>query len=46
MTRGIELPIAKKASINGFLNEIFENIPEEKIKNFLEKSIKEQINGI
>ncbi len=45
MTRGIELPIAKKLLINGFLNEIFENIPEEKIKNFLEKSIKEQINA-
>ena len=45
MTRGIELPSAKKLLINGFLNEIFENIPEEKIKNFLEKSIKEQINA-
>ncbi len=46
MTRGIELSVAKKLLINGFLNEIFENISEEKIKNFLEKSVKEQIDGI
>ena len=46
MTRGIELPIAKKLLINGFLNEIFENISEEKLKTFLEKSIKEQVDGI
>ena len=46
MTRGIELPSAKKLLINGFLNEIFENIPEEKLKTFLEKSIKEQVDGI
>ena len=46
MTRGIELPAAKKLLINGFLNEIFENIPEEKLKFFLEKSIKEQVDGI
>ena len=32
MTRGIELPVAKKLLINGFLNEIFENIPEKKLK--------------
>ncbi len=46
MTRGIALPIAKKLLINGFLNEIFENIPEEKLKTFLEKSIMEQVDGI
>ena len=46
MTRGIELPSAKKLLINGFLNEIFENISEEKLKTFLEKSIKEQVDGI
>ena len=45
-TRGIELPKAKKLLINGFLNEIFENISDQKIKKFLEKSIEEQINGI
>ena len=46
MTRGIELSNAKKLLINGYLNEIFENVPEEKIKIFLEKCIKEQIDGI
>ena len=46
MTRGLELSVAKKLLINGFLNEIFENISEEKIKSFLEKSVKEQIDGI
>ena len=46
MTRGIELSIAKKLLINGFLNEIFENIPEEEVKKFLEKSIKDQIDEI
>ena len=46
MTRGIELTMAKKLLINGFINEIFENIPEEKLKKFLEKNIKEQVNGI
>ena len=46
MTRGIERTVAKKLLINGFLNEIFENIPEKKIKIFLEKSVEEQINGI
>ena len=46
MTRGIDLQNAKKLLINGFLNEIFENVAEEKIKTFLEKCIKEQIDGI
>ena len=46
MTRGIKLSIAKKLLINGFLNEIFENIQEEKLKHFLEKSIIEQVDGI
>ena len=46
MTRGIELRAAKKLLIKGFLNEIFENIPEEKIRTFLEKSIAVQIDEI
>ncbi len=46
MTRGIELRAAKKLLIKGFLNEIFENIPEEKIRTFLEKNIAEQIDEI
>tara|TARA_B100000941_G_C28504508_1_gene556414 strand:+ start:281 stop:1522 length:1242 start_codon:yes stop_codon:yes gene_type:complete len=45
MTRGIELSNAKKLLINGFLSEIFENIPEQDIKTFLEKTIEDQING-
>ena len=46
MTRGIELREAKKLLIKGFLNEIFDNIPEEKIRTFLEKSIAAQIDEI
>ena len=46
MTRGIQFTEAKKLLINGFLNEIFENMSEQKIKTFLEKSIEGQINGI
>ena len=46
MTRGIEFDEAKKLLIKGFLNEIFENVVEKKIKLFLEKSIEEQINGV
>ena len=46
MTRGIKLSVAKKLLINGFLSEIFENISEGKIKNFLQKSIEGHIDGI
>ena len=46
MTRGIELSKAKKLLINGFLNEIFENIPDKNLKNFSEKSMEKQIDGI
>ena len=46
MTRGMKLSVAKKLLINGFLSEIFENISEEKIKNFLLKSIEGHIDGI
>ena len=46
MTRGIELSKAKKLLINGFLNEIFENISKKNIKTFLEKTLEEQIDGI
>jgi len=46
MTRGIEFSKAKKLLINGFLNEIFENISENQIKGFLESTIESQINGI
>ena len=46
MTRGIERSKAKKLLINGFLNEIFENIPEQDLKVFLKKIVEDQINGI
>ena len=46
MTRGMKLSVAKKLLINGFLSEIFENISEEKIKNFLLKSMESHIDGI
>tara|TARA_B100001057_G_C22793980_1_gene928824 strand:+ start:318 stop:1559 length:1242 start_codon:yes stop_codon:yes gene_type:complete len=46
MTRGIKLSMAKKLLINGFLNEIFENIPEKNIKTFLENNIERQIERI
>ena len=38
MTRGIDLNQARKLLINGFLNEIFENIPEQNLKILLKKS--------
>ena len=46
ITSGIKLSAAKKLLIKGFLSEIFDNIPEEKIRIFLEKSIAEQIDEI
>ena len=46
MTRGIKKKAARKLLINGFLNEILENISEEKIKSFLESRIGEQIDAI
>ncbi len=46
MTRGIELRAANKLLIKGFLNEIFDNIPEEKIRTFLEKTIAGQIDEV
>ena len=46
MTRGIDQEKAKKLLINGFLNEIFENVSDKNLKVFLEKNIEEQTNGI
>ena len=46
MTRGIKFSKAKKLLINGFLNEIFENDSDQKIKTFLEKVLEDQIDGI
>jgi len=45
MTRGISKKEAVKLLINGFLNEILENITTSEIKIFLEKILERQING-
>ena len=45
MTRGIPKKEAEKILINGFLNEILENLADSEIKNFLEKMLERQING-
>ena len=45
MTRGIAKEEAVKLLINGFLNEILENITTSKVKIFLEKILERQING-
>ena len=45
MTRGIPKKEATKLLINGFLNEILENITISEVKIFLEKILEKQING-
>ena len=45
MTRGIPKKDAVKLLINGFLNEILENITFSELKIFLEKILERQING-
>ena len=45
MTRGIPKKEAVKLLINGFLNEVLENINTSEIKIFLEKILERQING-
>ena len=45
MTRGIPKKEAVKLLINGFLNEVLENINISEVKNFLEKILERQING-
>jgi Fe-S cluster assembly protein SufD len=45
MTRGIPKKEAVKLLINGFLNEVLENIDNKKLKTFLEKVLERQING-
>ena len=44
MTRGLDKKIAKKILINGFLNDIFENIPDKKIFSFVKNIMEDQIN--
>ena len=45
MTRGIPKKEAVKLLINGFLNEVLENINISEVKHFLEKILEKQING-
>jgi Fe-S cluster assembly protein SufD len=45
MTRGIPKKEAVKLLINGFLNEILENITSNELKFFLEDVLERQING-
>jgi len=45
MTRGISKKEAVKLLINGFLNEVLENITHNELKIFLEKILERQING-
>ncbi|MDC6481973.1 Fe-S cluster assembly protein SufD [Pelagibacteraceae bacterium] len=45
MTRGIPKKEAVKLLINGFLNEVIENINITEVKSFLEKILERQING-
>ena len=42
MTRGISEKEAKNIIINGFLNEVFEPITKEEIKNFIEMNLNDQ----
>ena len=44
MTRGIDKKTAKQLLINGFLNDVLDNISDKKIKQFLQKILEGQIN--
>ncbi|MBI5452492.1 SufD family Fe-S cluster assembly protein [Candidatus Gottesmanbacteria bacterium] len=45
-TRGLDESCATKLIINGFLREVIERIPDQKIQNMLEDKIEEQINRL
>ncbi|MDA9624895.1 Fe-S cluster assembly protein SufD [Candidatus Pelagibacter bacterium] len=45
MTRGIDAKTAKQLLINGFLNDVLDNITDRNIKFFLESTLEGQING-
>jgi len=45
MTRGIDAKTAKQLLINGFLNDILDNISDRNLKKFVENSLEGQING-
>ena len=45
MTRGIDAKTAKQLLINGFLNDILDNISDTNLKKFVENILERQING-
>ena len=45
MTRGIDAKTAKQLLINGFLNDILDNISDTNIKKLVENTLEGQING-
>jgi Fe-S cluster assembly protein SufD len=45
MTRGIDAKTAKQLLINGFLNDILDNISDTNLKKFAESTLEGQING-
>jgi len=45
MTRGIDKKTAKQLLINGFLNDILDNISDTNLKKFAESALEGQING-
>ena len=45
MTRGIDAKTAKQLLINGFLNDILDNISDTNLKKFVESTLEGQING-
>ena len=45
MTRGIDKKTAKQLLINGFLNDILDNISDTNLKKFAESVLEGQING-
>ena len=45
MTRGIDEETAKKMLINGFLNDILDNISDTNLNLFLQNTLERQING-
>ena len=44
MTRGIDKKTAKQLLINGFLNDVLDNISDKRIKQFLQNILEGQIN--
>ena len=45
MTRGIDIKTAKQLLINGFLNDILDNLTDPNIKELMKSTLEGQING-